>query len=314
MLKKILIIVGLFMISALAYLFFGTMNLQTEFKNLIIDYVEDGDYEKAYGFHNTIYNEDLAYEETKDGLVVQIYNAISTIELPLEESEDDTEVTTYSIFDKTLDISIFHVSGRLNTSDDCVVEITFDGIETPFTKELEKGGYELSVAGNFDFIPVSIFEYEVLYELNLETLPNVTNIKFIDGKEETKVNIEKTFDAYPDSFYAPSQSFLDDYEYYVSGEFEEFLESQEFTEEEIKEKKTDEETRLSELLETILDDENFKTNNFEQSHITSRTSYIVKNVVLIVSIIILNGVVVYFALIKKKKSHTMPIVKMPVNK
>ncbi len=315
MLKKVLIIIVLFILSAFVYLFFGSLNLQSEFKNLIIEYIDNEEYTSAYEFHNSMYGEEKVYESNENGLIIHLYNAITQYEILIEDEDGEIE-SNYKIFEETLDLVLFNVSGNINCSKDSSIRITFAGLETVYEKELLSSDYALTVGKTFEFVPISIHQIDILEQLNVDVLPEVTLIEFYenasneDSDDVLKFSIDKTFDAFPVSFFGNAQQFIDDYEYYVSGAFEESLESLELTDEELEDKLYDEEVRIIDALDNLMELGQYKTSQFNESEITSRTSYIVKNVILIGVILILNGVVVFFTLIKKRNKYTRAIVKM----
>lgn len=293
----------MFIISAAAFLGFGTANAQSEFTKVIEEFLAAEEYENVYKFQYSHYNENKVFDNEINNVNIQIYNSFVSYLLETEDNGD------YTIYEESLDIVIFNVDGVANYSKNCFLEISFDGIEDVYEYELSTVGYELAVASSFNFIPISIIETELKNDLEVDVVPNITNIKFIDSKEIEIFSINQVIDPYPTSFFDPLQPFLESWEYFVSGEFIEDLKEQDLGTSEITDKVIEEEKRLTEALAELVENGDCKVTDFDNSIITGRQSYITKFTILISVILTVNIGLITFMIIRGRKKRSNSKIK-----
>lgn len=307
--KKIIIGLLLFFFSTITYLLVGSAILNSQFTKTIEEYIENDEYEKAYAFLNSIYNPNVIYEEDKDNVVVQLYNALGNYHILTETNE-------YISLEESIDVAVFNLPKNINLTKDCYVEVSFEGVDSTYIKTLEYTSSAIVTAQSFDFLSFSLFEIDMLNDLDLEVLPNITNIKFYDSNDAQLFDINQTIEVTPNSFFtATVNEFVYDYNYYQSGKFDSDLKDTYDDTNIVSEKSLEEQNRIFDILEEILEEENYSINEFKNEMITERSGFVIQTILLMSAIFVIDGVVIYFVYIKNRtKKTSMPIVKLPVNK
>ncbi len=323
------------------YVFFANNNMNSEYVKMVNELVEADEYRLAYEHYGTVFDDEVNIGNV-EGSVVKGFLAVAPyVEVTYKDKDDEDDDLVidkeYILVEKTLDLVFFDVpstfSSNVKSLDDAKggVKITFDTGETFFAPFYSKYFNKYDHYNNFNFLPVSIYEKDILETLNVTVVPTITKIELIDESEDVELTIATSItNQFNNSFYAPFSSFEttnEDDETIItnyfervanvnSGKFAEDLENEELSTTEINAALQIEVNEINSLLQDIIEENEYSLldNTAFYDKLFERGSYIAKNVITIVCLVLVNGVLIFFLVIKKKKTNSYQIVKMPEKK
>ncbi len=283
MVKKILIIVSLFMVSALAVLSFGWSIFASELVGHTNDLIAEGKYGEAYLTTGATMSTEEMYSHDVDGMNIRAFNALSSKQIP-KYNEDDKEKVDFDhlYFYAGVEIVFFNLSD----------EIDFEDVD-------KVKGYYNNEEVSIDISASWLIDDCNLYSLNLNSqeVSNIDKVVFLsvdkDENEEeiwtynfTNSNFGYT-EVQKDAWYPFIEAANEFYYDYAdsNGEYDKDY--------------------FEEL--KVKHNENMETSKFEIAYtseaIAARTGFRVKVVFLIIGVIAFNVVMVYFFIIRKPKGY-----------
>lgn len=284
MVKKILISVSLFIFSVLLYFVAGSYFYNVEEFKYVNSLIEEGNYSEAYKISGTIFNQEAVIEDDIDGMKLRAYKSLTAT---VEQTEEEInyirvfEAIDFVLFDIPLELDLTNVDRIVGYINNDEIELSKSASVDWMYEECNIYSFVLEISDAAYLEEIKLFSNEE----ELLTL-NVNSNTFLGyNTEEQNVWYD----------YIARYNILD-LEYRVTGSYDQ-----------------DEYDAITEIYNDNLENSDFKIKNYAET-ISDITSFKVKIVSLIIIIILLDGVCIYFFVIRTKKTNPYPVVKLKEEK
>lgn len=307
--KKILIIVGLFVFSAITYVCSYFVFIVSEMNTYVDELVEAEEYDQLNKFiYGNISDLNSVYEyKYEDGTVLNIYKTITTY----NELDEETGYYSPEIMTESIQLFFANIGDDFDFSNVGGVNVLNGNVEYIGESQMDQSGpsnYEafrvfsvyidtsvLSSEESFDTVVLfdNTDKEDVLYEFDLSNV-SISDLKFSSEESTNWSECIRRATAY------------------YNGDFTNDIEGfDDMTNSEQDSIYYEERIAIEKLIYETQEDSDFSISDITGDLLTSRTVFKVKNTFAIIAIIALNAVVVYFSFIKgAKKSSSTPVQKI----